>query len=155
MPPKQPVNAPPIPEKVLTLSRKAEECKPLRVGTTGLAVVSVAYVLMNVAYLLVLPADLIAGGGGGGGGGSGGGTDGGGGSSGDGGGGAGGGGGDAMGVVFARTVAGHWAVGHCIRHLQQRNCFTASPFVLGQLNLSQRMTKCVKPLRHLETSSTK
>ena len=33
-----------------------DECKPLRAGTTGLAVVSVAYLLMNVAFLLVLPA---------------------------------------------------------------------------------------------------
>lgn len=51
-----------------------------RVGKTGLAIVSAAYILLNVAYLLVLPARVMANG-----------TNG------------------AMGVSFARAVAGGWA----------------------------------------------
>jgi len=46
-----------------------------------------------------------------------------------------------MGVQFARTVAGHWAVGHRIQQLQQRDCLTACRFVSGQLNLSPRTYK--------------
>jgi len=34
-PPKQPLNAPPIPHKALTLSRKVDECKPLTAGSGG------------------------------------------------------------------------------------------------------------------------
>ena len=33
-PPKQPLNAPTVPQKALTLSRKANECKPLPVAVT-------------------------------------------------------------------------------------------------------------------------
>ena len=38
--------------------RDPERALP-KVGTTGLSVVSAAYVAMNVAYLLVLPADVV------------------------------------------------------------------------------------------------
>ena len=88
--------------------RDAERALP-KVGSTGLLVVSAAYVLMNAAYLLVLPAEIISGGGGGtapnvnvsvsvgapiengGEKGTGGGNE------------------EAMGVIFAQTVAGRWA----------------------------------------------
>ena len=82
--------------------RDAKTALP-KVGSTGLAVVSAVYLLMNVAYLLVLPAAIIAGDeeltGGGADAPAGG----------DAGKGGGGGSGDAMGVVFARAVAGRWA----------------------------------------------
>ena len=65
--------------------RDPERALP-KVGTTGLSVVSAAYVAMNVAYLLVLPADVV-----------------------DSSSSAAKDGGDAMGVTFARAVAGDWA----------------------------------------------
>ena len=65
--------------------RDPERALP-KVGTTGLSLVSAAYVAMNVAYLLVLPADVV-----------------------DSSSSTGIGGGDAMGVTFARAVAGDWA----------------------------------------------
>ena len=34
-PPTQPLNAPPVPQEALTLSRKVDECKPLPAGGTG------------------------------------------------------------------------------------------------------------------------
>lgn len=63
--------------------RDAERMLP-KVGSTGLAIVSTVYVLMNIAYLLVLPAEVISHAG------SENGT-------------------EAIGVVFAKTVAGRWA----------------------------------------------
>lgn len=78
--------------------REPEKTLP-KVGMTGLGIVSAAYIGMNVAYLLVLPADVIDGS-------------------------AGGAQVDAMGVTFARTVAGAWA-GHVVTVVVAASSFGA------------------------------